>query len=85
MKAILCILLVLPAAAFSEPPDPPATVRVAVFDFQTDGSVEGKFGIKNTGETAMPSQSSRNSQAKDSPSSGGPIGSPMATQLEPEA
>ena len=39
----------------------------------------------NTGETAMPSQFSRNSQARASPGSAGPMGSPIATQLLPDA
>jgi TolB-like protein len=51
MKAYLCILLALPASLFCAPPDPPANVRVAVFDFQTDGSVEKVYGVRNAGET----------------------------------
>jgi TolB-like protein len=51
MKNALCLLLLLPAVAYSDPNYPTGSMRLAVFNFQADGGVGEHMGIADAGRS----------------------------------
>jgi TolB-like protein len=51
MKSSLFLVLLLPAAAFSDPAYPTGNTSVVVFNFQVDAAASKRFGVANAGQS----------------------------------
>jgi TolB-like protein len=50
MKNAICLLMILPAAAYSDPVYPTGNMSVAVFNFQSDKGANEQFGVADAGK-----------------------------------